>query len=140
VNLSVICVIYKIFLESLCEVLRKDYKNLVVTSLNVPALCNGFCQTGKSSTKHCGDGESSDMQERDASQGGDAISPSCQRSQAMESREQCKLGRCYTLFAPIEQYSIFYIGSEGRTLSNIIINYHACQVRNTCINAPVCTS
>lgn len=42
--------------------------------------------------------------------------------------QQCKLGRCYTLSTAIEDYSIFYIGCDSRTLSNMIIGYQSCQV------------
>ncbi|XP_065915172.1 2-(3-amino-3-carboxypropyl)histidine synthase subunit 2-like [Dysidea avara] len=130
-QLSHILVMYDVryshVIESLCEALRNDYTNLTVTSLNIPTLCCGCHQTGRSCTEDCGDCVSSDMQENDTSHGKDSITPSCQCGQSMDSKEQCKLGRCYTLSAPIEEYSIFYIGSEGRALSNIIINYHTCK-------------
>jgi len=129
-------VIYKIFLGSLCEALRKDYTNMIVTSLNTPSLCCGCYQTKGSCTDNRGDCVSSNMKENDTSPGEDSITPR-QCGQGLYSKEQCKLGRCYTLSAPIEEYSIFYIGSEGRTLSNIIMNYPTCQVRDT--NCNMCT-
>ena len=109
----------QIFLESLCEALRKDYTNMTVTSLNIPSLCYGCHQTGAD------DCVSYDMQENDISLGKDSITPPCECD---KGKEQSKLGRCYTLSVPTEEYSIFYIGSEGRTLSNIIMNYPTCQV------------
>ena len=45
-----------------------------------------------------------------------------------ELLQQCKLGRHYTLSAPIEEYDIFYIGCGSNTLSNLIISFHSCQV------------
>jgi len=106
----------QIFLESLCEALRKDYINMTVTSLNIPSLCYGCHQTGGS----C-------KQENDISFGKDSITPLYKCGQG---KDQSKLGRYYTLSAPIEEYSIFYIGSEGRTLTNIIMNYPTCQVEH----------
>ena len=38
-----------------------------------------------------------------------------------------RFGRSFTLTTPIEDYKVFYIGVEGPTLSNLMLNFNKCQ-------------
>ena len=42
------------------------------------------------------------------------------------------------LSSPVEEYVVFYIGVEGQTLSNLILNYNRCQVRMCVMLQGVC--
>lgn len=41
----------------------------------------------------------------------------------------CRFGRKFELRKPVEKYQIFYIGFEGPSLTNLILNYNRCQVK-----------
>ena len=39
-----------------------------------------------------------------------------------------RFGREFTLAGPLESYSVFYVGGEGATLNNLMLNLTQCQV------------
>jgi len=46
----------------------------------------------------------------------------------------CRFGRKFELRKPVEEYQMFYIGFEGPSLTNLILNYNRCQVKLTITN------
>ena len=42
-----------------------------------------------------------------------------------------RFGRCFNITRPLSNYKIFYIGSEGPTLTNFMLTYHDNLVRTT---------
>lgn len=112
-------------LDSLYEILNEEYVNVVLASLVIPGYQRGNCKSENSAVKceQSYNGENEAIREQEA-----AMCSLPQDKSDDESVQQCKLGRCYKLSAPINDYSIFYIGHESRTLSNIIISYQSCQV------------
>ena len=39
-----------------------------------------------------------------------------------------RFGRSFELVKPVEEHRVFYIGIEGPTLTNLMLNYNKCQV------------
>ena len=39
-----------------------------------------------------------------------------------------RFGRLFELVKPVEEHRVFYVGSEGATLTNLLLNYNKCQV------------
>ena len=105
----------------------RDYENVVMATLLTPG-----CQVGShradaaiSGVEH---GQSDDK-ESEATLVGKVVAPSLPQDGSDKVFQECKLGRCYSLAASIDEYSIFYIGGESRALSNVIISYQSCQVQ-----------
>ena len=48
-----------------------------------------------------------------------------------------RFGRSFELTSPIEEYKVFYIGMEGASLNNLMLNYNRCQVC-VCVCECVC--
>lgn len=114
--------------------LKKDYANMVMAELVIPG-----CQTGNhtravenSATNGAKCGQS-DNKKDEAMDDQETVVPSLPQDRDDKLIQHSKLGRHYTLSAPIEKYNIFYIGCEGRTLSNVIISYKCCQVWLPCM-------
>lgn len=116
------------FSESLYEMLRKDYVNTVMAVLNIPDYHRGSHQLDENTTINSVKCGQSDDKDREAISDQETVTASLPQDRSDKLLQQCKLGRHYTLSAPIEKYSIFYIGCESRTLSNLIISYQSCQV------------
>lgn len=116
--------------EYLYEMLMKDYVNIVMAMLVVPGRQKGSHREDENSGINgvkCGQPE--DDKENEATHEPEAVVTSLPQERSDKTLQECKLGRCYTLSAPIKDYSIFYIGGESRTLSNLIISYQSCQVQ-----------
>ena len=110
--------------------LKKDYMNIVLASLVIPSCQKGSHRADENSAINgvkCG--LLKDDKEVEAMHGEEAVLPSLPQERSDKMLQEYKLGRCYTLSSPIELYSIFYIGCESRTLSNVIISYQCCQVQ-----------
>ena len=108
--------------------LKKDYTNIVMASLIVPDCYRGNHMSDEITTitgVKCGQ---SDCKDNEAILKQEAVKASLPQDRSDKLLKHCKLSRHYTLSSPIEDYSIFYIGCESRTLSNLIISYHSCQV------------
>lgn len=119
---------FLLILDTLYDMLKKDYTNLVMASLIIPDGHRGNPRSDEITAINgvkCGQ---SDYKENEAIPQQEAVKASLPQDRSDKLLQQCKLSRHYTLSAPIEEYSIFYIGCESRTLSNLIISYHSCQV------------
>ena len=60
------------------------------------------------------------------------LSSETSQGQLVADEESCQAltyGRTFTLHKPIEEYSIYYIGYESLTMSNLVMNYSSCKVR-----------
>jgi len=100
-----------------------------MTLLVIPAYQKGSLREDKNTTINsvkCG--QSDDKENEALSEQEHVIASSLPQHRSNKPMKQCKLGRCYTLSAPIEEYSIFYIGCDSRMLSNVIIGYQSCEV------------
>ena len=110
--------------------LIKDYVNIVMAVLVISGWQKGSHRREENSIfsgVKCG--QSEDDKENEAIHEREAVVTSLPQYRSDKMLQECKLGRHYTLSVPIEDYSIFYIGGESRTLSNVIINYQSCQVQ-----------
>ena len=110
--------------------LIKDYVNIVMAVLVIPGCHKGSHREEENSSINgvkCGQCE--DDKENEATHEQEAVVTSLPQERSDKMLQECKLGRCYTLSVPIEEYSIFYIGGESRALSNLIISYQSCQVQ-----------
>ena len=126
--------VLNIISEYLYEKLMKDYVNIVMATLVIPGKQKGSHRKDE----HCNIngvkcGQSEDNKENEATREPEAVVTSLPQERSDKTLRECKLGRFYTLSAPIKDYSIFYIGGESRTLSNLIISYQFCQVQLMCV-------
>ena len=122
--------VLNIILESLYKKLMKDYVNIVMAMLVIPGRQKGsHSEDENSGINGVKCGQSEDDKENEATLEPEAVVTSLPQERSDKMLQECKLGRCYTLSAPIEDYSIFYIGGESRALSNLIISYQSCQVQ-----------
>ena len=106
--------VYAYCLESLKDCLAKDYKNVVFSCLS-----GTHPDAGGVGIKEGIPTQSQDDSKRIHM---DSIQPNAGGTWTYR-----RFGWRFALAKPVEEYQVFYIGAEGPTLSNLLLNYSRCQ-------------
>ena len=111
--------------------LLMDYINTVISDVTpAPSPEKGRSTLTSTSSAHQHSGGTDNCTcERTATK--HPLSSETTQEQLVTDEESCQAltyGRTFTLQKPIEEYSIYYIGYESLTMSNLVMNYSSCKV------------